>query len=85
MSKILSDLRNFEEFAKNKIANSGDTLQLDDLFEEWRLLNPLDDLKRNDLLAIKSAIRDMNNGDLGLPADEVLMEARKRYGMESYL
>jgi hypothetical protein len=77
MSKILSDLRNFEEFAKNKIANSGDTLQLDDLFEEWRLLNPLDDLKRADLLAIKSAIRDMNDGDLGLPVDEVLMEASR--------
>lgn len=81
MSGILSDLRSFEEFAKKMIENSSEPLQLDCLFEEWRLLNPSIDLEKEDLLAVKSAIRDMDKGELGIPAEEVLMEARKRYGI----
>ncbi len=81
MSATEDDIRNFQEFALDRIRNSGTPGELEDLLEEWRLQNPDAEQQQQDLHAIKAAVDEWDNGDLGRPADEVLAEIRAKHNL----
>jgi hypothetical protein len=54
---------------------------LDDLYAEWRALNPIPDHLKKDVLAVKASLRDMDRGIIGKPIDEFEREFRERNGL----
>lgn len=78
MSTTEEDLRNFQEYALNRI-KGGEDCELEDLLDEWRNQNPDPKQQRQDLLAIKEAIAEWKAGDEGLPVDEAFAEIRAKY------
>jgi len=81
MSATEDDIRNFNEFALSRISRDGAEVELEDLLEEWRRQNPDPGQQQQDLLAIKAAVDDWDNGDMGRPADEVLAEIRAKHNL----
>jgi hypothetical protein len=68
------EIESFSEFAKSQLKDSRSDASIDELFEEWRTLNP----PSEDALAIQASIRDMENGETGRPFEEFAAEFRKR-------
>jgi hypothetical protein len=81
MTVTNEDLNQFHEFAKVVIARSDDKLTLDELWDQWRLENPTQAEFEENVLAVKSAIRDMEAGDRGMPVEEHVREVRKKYNL----
>ena len=68
------EIDRFSEFAKTKLKDRSTDVSLDELFDEWRTLNP----PSKDALAIQASIRDMENGETGRPFKQFADEFRKR-------
>jgi hypothetical protein len=83
MAVTQSDLHQFQEFAKVVITQSGEHLTLDELWDRWRLNCPFEQEENENILAAKAAVRDMENGDLGIPVEQHLEEVRKKYNLPS--
>ena len=81
MAVTQSDLNQFQAFAKVVIAQSGERLTLDELWDRWRLNCPSEQEAEENVLAVKAAVRDMENGDLGIPVEQHLQEIRKKYNL----
>jgi len=79
MAITREDLQSFQRYANVRLLNGGDQLELDDLLEEWKHQTPNSELAQSDLRAVKAALFDMDNGDHGRPADEVIRELREKY------
>ena len=69
------DLNAFHEFAEAKLANRG-AESLHELVDIWEIEHPTFDRHANDVAAVRAAIHDMENGDVGLPAKIVVEELR---------
>ena len=50
---------NFAHFASEQVNRRGEGCPIDDLFDEWRVLNP----PAEDWLAIRASLRDMESGE----------------------
>ena len=74
-------LNAFHAFAEQVISARGDQLSLDDLWDQWRLHNPTAEEANADLLAVKAAICDMENGDQGVPATEHIRSVREKFNL----
>ena len=72
-------LQSFQQFAAARIQNGGAMLELDDLLDEWKHQNPDPKQLQEDVLAVKAALRAMESGDMGRPAEEVVREIRTKY------
>lgn len=83
MAVTHDDLNQFQAFAKVAIAQSGDRLTLDDLWDQWRLEHPTQEEFEEDVLAVKEAIDDMERGDRGIPFDQHIDEMRKKHNLPS--
>lgn len=70
----LQEIEQFSRFAVTRIQSDGAHLSISELFDEWSIQNP----PKEDALAIKAAIRDMENGDTGQSFDEFAKEFRER-------
>lgn len=68
------EIDSFSEFAKSQLSTRGSDVSLDELFDEWRIVNPPPD----DALAIKASLRDMERGETGRPFEEFADEIRKQ-------
>ena len=67
-------IESFSQFAREQVSLRGDNLPFDDLFDEWRMLNP----PSGDWPAIAASLRDMEDGKLGQPFDEFALEFERR-------
>ena len=74
MATTEHEIESFSKFAKSQLENRGSDTSLDELFDEWRIQNP----PSEDLKAIQSSIRDMDNGETGRSFDDFSAEFRKR-------
>jgi hypothetical protein len=75
MSITSNDLNAFHQFAEATLASRGaDSLQ--ELVDLWEVEHPAPELHAANVAAVRAAIRDMENGDLGRPAHLVLDEMR---------
>jgi len=71
----------FHRFASERVGRRGGVASLEELIDLWRIENPSPDQAREDLLAVKAAVRDMENGERGQPWDEFARQFRARHGL----
>lgn len=83
MAVTTEDLHQFNEFAKVVIARVGSKVTLDEIWDQWRLENPTSDELRENVLAVNAAIRDMEQGDLGISATEHVQQLRTKFNLPS--
>lgn len=71
----------FHRFATEQLQLTGKDQTVDELYDRWRLKNLSPDEVDQNVAAIQGAINDMNNGDSGRDADEVIAETRSKYNL----
>jgi len=71
----------FHSFATEQLRTGGKDKTVDQLYDQWRFENPSPEEFEENVAAIQGAIDDMNNGDTGRDADEVIAEVRNRYNL----
>lgn len=81
MQLTLDELNRFHRFAEETLANGNGDLTLEDLVEMWSFENPSPERQHEDLLAVKAALRDVDNGDRGIPFEDHIRELREKYGL----
>ena len=67
MAITSDDLNAFHDFALVALANR-DVESLQELVDLWELEHPAPQLHAENVVAVRAAIRDMENGDTGRPA-----------------
>ena len=75
--------RNRNRFAAEKLANDGSDLSLQELLDLWQIENPTPEKLRENVLAVKAAIRDMENGDRGMPFEDHIQEIQEKHSIPS--
>ena len=75
MAITKQDLDAFHQFAEATIADRR-TESLHELVEIWESEQTTPELHRENVAAVRAAIRDMENGDKGRPAADVIQELR---------
>ena len=80
MSVSQDQLDHFHQFATDRI-NRGDVASIEDLIADWSLTELPDEHLQRNAAAIQKAVDDMNAGDRGRPAREVLGEIRAKHGL----
>jgi hypothetical protein len=75
MAITRDELNAFHQFAEATLANRG-AESLRELFDIWEIEHPSPVARDQNLAAIRSAIRDMEHGDAGRPAEMVVDELR---------
>jgi len=81
MQLTLDELNRFHRFAEEKLSNGGGDLTLEGLVDLWSFENPSPEQRNEDLLAVKAALRDLDNGDRGIPVEDHIRELREKYGL----
>ena len=70
-------LDSFYEFATKQLENGGKAKTVDELYDQWRFENlTVEDMAEN-VAAIQASIDDMNSGERGREAGDVVRELRK--------
>jgi len=83
VSADTSELARFHQFILEKLANGASRLSPEDALDQWRSENPsIEDLAES-VEAVKKALTDMQGGDTGRPADEVIANLRRRYDVST--
>ena len=77
------ELQSFQQYASARIQNGGALLELDDLFDEWRNLNPDPKQLSDDAIAVRASLRDIERGEKGRPVEDVIREIRGKYNLAS--
>jgi len=72
------DLNAFHQFAEATLASRG-AESLQELVDVWESEHPMPELHAQNVAAVRAAIRDMENGDSGRPAEKVLEELRNEF------
>ena len=82
-SELKSDLREFHAFVGEKLKNGGAELYPEAVLDEWRELHPdpMDFDEGDDVAAIQAAIDDLENGERGMPFEELDREFRKEFNI----
>ena len=83
MSATLEDLERFHSFAATKLETCDEDWSLQELLDQWEIENPDPAQLHDDVLAVKAALRDLENGDRGIPFEEHIRELSARFGLES--
>ncbi len=78
MAVSQEELDSFHRFVSQQIGNGGAELTLEELLDLWRAANPTPEDLRDDVLAVKAAIRDLESGETGRPFEEFAEEFRRR-------
>jgi hypothetical protein len=78
MSITNDDLNAFYQFAEAILARHG-AESLQELVDFWES-EPEPALWAQDIAAVRAAVRDMENGDRGRPAETVVEELRSEFG-----
>lgn len=75
MAITKDDLAAFHQFAEATLAKRG-AESLQELVDIWQIEHPTAELHAQNVAAVRSAIRDMENGDTGRAAERVIEELR---------
>ena len=81
MSTTATDLLSFCQFADQRLRNGNCDQTLDELYAEWRACNPAPEELESNVLAVRAALRDMEQGETGRPVEEFAAEFRRRNGI----
>ena len=81
MSTTLEELNRFREFAEEKISNGHVDWSLEQLVDLWKFENPTQERLAVDVQAVKEALRDLDNGEVGISHEQFMRELRARFGL----
>jgi hypothetical protein len=75
MSITTDDLHAFHQFAQARLTSDG-AESLQQLVDLWELDHPAPEVHSQNVGAVQAAVRDMENGDIGRPAERLVNELR---------
>ena len=78
MAEVVQELQSFCQFAEERLRNGACNPTLDELYSEWRASNPTTHELENNVLAVRAALRDMDQGETGRPLEDFAAEFRQR-------
>lgn len=81
MPTTQEEIDSFHRFASKERTNADCTL--DEIYDRWRIENPTGHEHRENVAAIAASLRDMEAGDTGTPAKEVMRKLRDSFGLAS--
>jgi hypothetical protein len=79
MATAEQDLADFTSYARQKIEAGDRDLSIDELFDQWRAENPMDEKYAEDVSAIQASIQDYKNGERGTIAGKHSAELRREF------
>jgi hypothetical protein len=82
MTVAEQELNRFHHFARERLRERAN-LSLEELLDLYRIQNPSDQRRADDLAAVRAALRDWDEGEVGLPYDQFVREFRKLNGIPS--
>jgi hypothetical protein len=83
MSTDLSaDLREFHQFLSTKISAGETEISPEEALDEWRFANRSEEDLAANIAAIREALDDMANGDVGVELAEFDRQFRLRHGLQ---
>jgi hypothetical protein len=81
MSPVLEQVEAFRIFVLGRLSDSKSEPTIEELFEEWRLLNLSPEECEANMNAIGEALREFDNGAPSQPWEEFDQEFRARHGI----
>jgi hypothetical protein len=81
MVAAAQELQSFYQFAEGRLQTAGSSQTLDDLYLEWRACHPAPGELEGNVLAVRAALRDMDDGETGRRIEDFATEFRKRNGI----
>jgi hypothetical protein len=78
MTQIADQIDQFREFALAQLSAENKELTIDELYDEWRNLNPDPVQMAIDQNAVAASLRDYRNGVSGKPAAEVIRRLKSQ-------
>ena len=75
------ELQSFQQYATARLQNGGALLELDDLFDEWRNLDPDPKQLGEDAIAVRASLRDIERSETGQPVEDAIREIRAKYNL----
>lgn len=75
------DLRAFRDFVDDQLAGAGPAPTPAECLDLSEIETATESERRADLQAVRGALKDMRAGDVGLPADRVLADTRRKYDL----
>jgi hypothetical protein len=78
MSITNDDLNAFHDFAQATLASRG-AESIQELVDIWEAQHPTSQRHSTDVAAVRAAIRDMQSGDTGRPAEKLIEELRQEF------
>ena len=82
MATVEHDLEQFMQFVQNRLGAGDADASLDELFDLWRLENPSEDVRAENVAAIAASISDFKLGERGSIAGEHSAELRRQFGLD---
>ena len=70
------EIDSFYRFVSERLVNGGSEMSIDELYDQWRLENTGPEHFTENVAAIQASIDDMNRGDTGRNAAEVIRDLR---------
>ena len=72
----LQQLQQFHQFALARLQCGDGAVTIDELFDQWRLCNPISEEHADNCRAIAASIRDFDDGERGVAAEEFMDQFR---------
>lgn len=80
MSSVLnSELNSFYRFISEQLSVGRGNVSPEEALDLWRADHPLGDTEEEDVLAVREALDDMANGDVGVPLDQFDRDFTQRH------
>lgn len=77
-TNLQMELAEFQEFIAEHV-RAGTVMSPEEALDVWRAENPDEALRAENVKAVKAALRDMENGDRGVPFEEFDREFRQTH------
>ncbi|HMO15649.1 MAG TPA: hypothetical protein PKD64_15420 [Pirellulaceae bacterium] len=72
MTQISEQINQFREFALSRLSSGKQDVSIDELYDEWRMLNPDSEKSEADAKAVSASLNDYHRGIKGKSAEDVI-------------
>ena len=78
---VREQLENFYQFASTQAGSSGENLSLDEIYQVWRARNLSPEEQAESVAAVREACADLEAGETGRPARDIMRDACQELGL----